>query len=691
MIAYKPILFCLSLFLGVQFFTLSSPNTPKKLHELTPDATVSISDSTFNPADWTVIEVVEGGASQINRQESTGGHPGAFRFMQHVLPSPPSPTDVGRIQVTHIYEAASFDPATQGAIDRLGFSEDVGLLNLPYASAFVASSPALVQDGQAYRAASFGLQEGATGWTRGLSFNLRAEDFIALDDSAYKPDFSENGAPIKFGFWRSHTRVGDIPVPYRQNLTINHGIDNFSVTIYTTTPQTGIACHLEPQTFTSAVGLETTRTVTVQNDGQPAGGIIVNFTVTSGPNMGESSTDTTDVAGHAVFTFLGDSGLGTDVIEARNQLVGANFSCIAQHTWTQNRVPIARNDEIVIKWSPNLSICTADLLVLANDTDPDDHSLSIIDVTQPSYGIVANKNDKLVYTKGPESHDELTYTISDKVGHDPNAWLADTAAVTVMSDCGCLFQCATRNCGFNSLTKSALQDTVELDLLRRFRDEVMQPTEIGSHYVDIYYNIPELLYILLIKQPELAPQAVHMVELLQPSLRNVLDGDGNTLITQAQMDSVATFFANLSAAGSESLQQLIDDELTRLGSLDDYVGLPVRDVLADVLGESVGTAHEPEGQPTPIDFVLYHNFPNPFDHTTEIRYALSHPSRVTLTVYNIQGQKVRTLIQENQRPGMHSITWNGLDDGERAVSSGVYLFRLQTPTAQVTKTMVLRK
>ena len=94
-----------------------------------------------------------------------------------------------------------------------------------------------------------------------------------------------------------------------------------------------------------------------------------------------------------------------------------------------------------------------------------------------------------------------------------------------------------------------------------------------------------------------------MVETLQPALRDMLDGDGSALITQAQMDSLATFFADLSAAGSDALQALIAEELARVGTLEDYVGLPVRDVLLTVLGEPVGTALEDEVQPASYNFV----------------------------------------------------------------------------------------
>ena len=290
------------------------------------------------------------------------------------------------------------------------------------------------------------------------------------------------------------------------------------------------------------------------------------------------------------------------------------------------------------------------------------------------------------YFPGTRFAEAFQYTISDGA-------LRDSAQVTVLVDCGCSLE-ALQGCLNNGGGKTASleHEAVDLALLRRFRDDVLRPTQHGARYTDLYYNTtPEIAWILIFDRPALGAQAVRMVETLQPALRNVLDGDGSSVITQAQMDSVAAFFANLSAAGSASLQQLIADELTRVGALNDYAGLPVRHVLTAVLGEPVGTPIEREVQPTPADFVLQQNFPNPFQSSTEIRYVLSRPTPVSLEIYNVQGQKVRTLVREHQMPGTYAVTWKGLDDGGAAVSSGVYGVRLQTPTYQDTKRMVFRK
>ena len=83
----------------------------------------------------------------------------------------------------------------------------------------------------------------------------------------------------------------------------------------------------------------------------------------------------------------------------------------------------------------------------------------------------------------------------------------------------------------------------------------------------------------------------------------------------------------------------------------------------------------------PKDFSLSQNYPNPFNPTTRIMYALPAKGRVTMTIYNILGQEVRTLVsRKDHEVGIHNITWNGTDDLGRAVSSGVYLYRMQVET-----------
>ena len=70
------------------------------------------------------------------------------------------------------------------------------------------------------------------------------------------------------------------------------------------------------------------------------------------------------------------------------------------------------------------------------------------------------------------------------------------------------------------------------------------------------------------------------------------------------------------------------------------------------------------------------NYPNPFNPTTTINYSLKENSKVSLKIYNIKGQKVKTLVNEVFPAGQHSVIWNGKDDLGEPVSSGIYFYKM---------------
>lgn len=97
----------------------------------------------------------------------------------------------------------------------------------------------------------------------------------------------------------------------------------------------------------------------------------------------------------------------------------------------------------------------------------------------------------------------------------------------------------------------------------------------------------------------------------------------------------------------------------------------------------------------PSQFALSQNHPNPFNSSTVIRYALSDPADVELTVYNTAGQKVATLVQGPRPSGSHTVTWDGRADYGEGLASGVYYVRLQAETwletqMQTRKLLLLR-
>jgi len=98
-----------------------------------------------------------------------------------------------------------------------------------------------------------------------------------------------------------------------------------------------------------------------------------------------------------------------------------------------------------------------------------------------------------------------------------------------------------------------------------------------------------------------------------------------------------------------------------------------------------GVAGRPVSIPAPATFALRPNYPNPAVGRTTICYQLPVRAGTTLTIYNIAGQKVKTLASGVQEAGIHQVSWNCDNDAGRKVSAGVYLYRLQSGQSQATK------
>lgn len=91
------------------------------------------------------------------------------------------------------------------------------------------------------------------------------------------------------------------------------------------------------------------------------------------------------------------------------------------------------------------------------------------------------------------------------------------------------------------------------------------------------------------------------------------------------------------------------------------------------------------------DFSLFDNYPNPFNPETRIGYALAKASHVKLEIFNILGQKIKTIADENQTVGKKEVTWDGMNEKGEQVASGVYFYRLQAKDFIQTKKMVLMR
>lgn len=93
----------------------------------------------------------------------------------------------------------------------------------------------------------------------------------------------------------------------------------------------------------------------------------------------------------------------------------------------------------------------------------------------------------------------------------------------------------------------------------------------------------------------------------------------------------------------------------------------------------------------PQEYLLSQNYPNPFNPTTTIKYSLPEKGHVTLTIYNILGRRVRTLIDVSKEAQKYKITWDGRDSFDNPVTSGVYFYQLRVNDKVSTKKMLLMR
>lgn len=93
----------------------------------------------------------------------------------------------------------------------------------------------------------------------------------------------------------------------------------------------------------------------------------------------------------------------------------------------------------------------------------------------------------------------------------------------------------------------------------------------------------------------------------------------------------------------------------------------------------------------PENFFLHNNYPNPFNGFTTIKFDVPFPSNVSLTIYNILGQKIRSLYNGFTDAGSTNVRWDGRDEFGRIVASGVYFYHLLTPSSAIAKKLLYMK
>ena len=109
------------------------------------------------------------------------------------------------------------------------------------------------------------------------------------------------------------------------------------------------------------------------------------------------------------------------------------------------------------------------------------------------------------------------------------------------------------------------------------------------------------------------------------------------------------------------------------------------------VSDELTTKDEDDTEIIPITYLLHQNYPNPFNPITSLRYDLPEDGVVNITIYDIMGRIVKTLVNDSQTAGYKSIQWNAANDRNESVSAGLYLYTIQAGEFRQTKKMVLLK
>jgi flagellar hook assembly protein FlgD len=114
------------------------------------------------------------------------------------------------------------------------------------------------------------------------------------------------------------------------------------------------------------------------------------------------------------------------------------------------------------------------------------------------------------------------------------------------------------------------------------------------------------------------------------------------------------------------------------------------DLTVEVIGQSVGVDDEILSG-IPMVYELSNNYPNPFNPSTTIGYAIPHIGVVSIDVYDILGHQITTLLSKTMPAGYYEVSWDGRDQYGRSVSTGIYFYTLNTGKTRIVKRMLFIK
>ena len=229
--------------------------------------------------------------------------------------------------------------------------------------------------------------------------------------------------------------------------------------------------------------------------------------------------------------------------------------------------------------------------------------------------------------------------------------------------------------------------------------------------VDEYYGMTEIsgysdtisITLLSSGNPIPDPEVITTANLAaEEAYEGVLVELNNVFVTQAPDDHGEWYVTDISATPCQ-----IDDGFFYLDEVDPPIVITVGmewEIIRGCLDYSYDeyglNPRTPDDliEPGSVDddainatMVLQDNFPNPFYSETTIAFSLKKPSHVTISVYNVSGQKIRTLLDRNCNAKEYTVIWDGSDENGNSVSSGIYFYKMNIGQYTFAEKMILMK
>jgi choice-of-anchor B domain-containing protein len=169
---------------------------------------------------------------------------------------------------------------------------------------------------------------------------------------------------------------------------------------------------------------------------------------------------------------------------------------------------------------------------------------------------------------------------------------------------------------------------------------------------------------------------------------------GNTGLNAGTLDLCFDGMGNLygTTGGDQNLNNLISIQKSPAirGKVIGSIGFQSVHGMA-IYGDIESTRIDNSVFEIPTEFSLEQNYPNPFNPNTSIKYVLKEDAKVSMKVYNMRGQLVKTLVNEQQTAGVKNVVWNGSDENGIQVTNGVYIYKIQANDFAQSKKMIFLK